>query len=163
MPSITPYWIPPTKFPPLSHISFPSITFAPLTPQRQIKYNGTLSELTIITLGDIRIYKHLVSEAHFPSANTCVFDIDTPFSKYAFELISKHDDLSTALLFFAQDYGVDIFNVHQDKISVAEFKSRCTQLAKIISVEEEISITVVFAQKLFPCFTNLNTQKDETC
>ncbi len=142
----------------------PKVSYEPLTPELQIKYNGTLSTLNIIIYKEICIYKHLVAEQEYSRfANACVLDIDASISNEALhQLLLSDDQTKSSLFLIGGEYGVDIFNVKYPEISVEEFKQRCVHLAETLSLQHNVPVRAVFAQTLFPHIINCNP-KDNLC
>jgi hypothetical protein len=129
----------------------PIISYEPLTPELQIKYNGTKEALTVIKYEDLRIYKHLVPEEDINFTNACVLDANKKLSQDELNTLSELDVQNRYSLFFlGQKYGLDIFNPVRERMSGEEFKQRCIHLAEVLSVQHNIPVRVVFAQTLLP-------------
>jgi len=137
----------------------PTLYYELLSPELQIKYNGTNAALAIIKYEELRIYKHLVPENGTNFVNACVLDIDRKLSQEELYALAEVDlQEKYGLFLLVQDYGLDIFKPRHADISNQEFKKRCMSLAQRLSLSHNMSVRVVFAQTLFPTIIDLTPE-----
>lgn len=135
--------------------------FLELTPKLQDKYNGGRTTMDIIKYANFCLYRYIVPAQDDGSINTTIIDFDTSISFDDFDYIKDFKDINRAGLFlYMQDYGLDIFNVHNTR-QTEDFKYTCNQIASHLAVRKNVTPCVVFCNTLSEKLIDLNKDEEQ--